>query len=118
MNMPLDTILKAIQPQYAIPERSLHWYVTYTYHRVEQMGMYSVTVDHCDLVRHQPCSLVVILSRQVDDSMAVGTSQFMRQDETASKRYKGNDQKIPSNDDNTLNGSILPRAIYCTITMT
>jgi hypothetical protein len=42
-----DAILKVLRPLYGVPEAGNHWFNTYHWHHLEQLGMHQSTFDPC-----------------------------------------------------------------------
>lgn len=44
MNIPGNVVIQVLRPLYGIPERGLHWYLTYLEYHMEALGMILGTV--------------------------------------------------------------------------
>lgn len=84
MQLAAGTVLKVAPPLYGIPESGLDWYLTYTKHLADNMNMFRSTIHPCVLVQPHGNRLNSLVTLQVDASMAVGTDQPLRDEETAS----------------------------------
>lgn len=45
MEFPEDAVLLVVKQLYGIPDRGLHWYITYLEYLVRQLGMFRTRMD-------------------------------------------------------------------------
>lgn len=118
MNLPKDTVLRVVRPLYGIPESGLHWYLTYLDHHVGRLGMKQSRADPCFLMKHREDGTidgVVVL--QVDDSLIVGSKQFMKMEEEAASEFQTKPRTYITDNITGFNGIQLRRTANGTITM-
>ena len=78
-----DYVLKVVKPLYGIPESGLHWYLTYLSHHLDTLKMVRAQCDPCVLLRRNQDDLERLILLQVDDSLGVGTPDFLEEEEQA-----------------------------------
>ena len=80
-------ILKVVRPLYGLPEAGTHWFRTYTNHHMTKLHMQPSTFDPCLLATtHGNSHALGFVGLQVDDSLIVGNSLFLAEEERALKR--------------------------------
>lgn len=88
MRLPTHTVLQVVKPLYRIPESGLHWYQTYVKYHLEQLGMNRSRAYPCLLIRRKEEQLEGLIILQVDDSLAVVTANFLREEEQQAKHFQ------------------------------
>lgn len=104
MGLSPDTVLRVVRPLYGIPESGLHWYLTYLEYHTEQLGMRRTTVDPCVFVRRDGGELSGLIALQVDDSLTVGTKEFLEEEKEAARQFKTKERTTINNKPTTFNG--------------
>lgn len=117
MQLPDDSLLKVVLPLYGIPESGLDWYLTYTNHHMEHLGMFRATVDPCVLIRREKGNLAGLVIHQVDDSMATVMPRFLDDEERASSPYKSKPRQMLTETPTIFNGSHMQLLSDGTITI-
>ena len=80
MKFPNGKVLFALKPLYGIPEAGLYWFVTYSQHHLNELGMKSTSFDACILYRRNNKTVEGITILQVDDSFGFGSSEFLEKE--------------------------------------
>jgi hypothetical protein len=80
MNLPKDKLLLCIRPLYGIPESGLLWFLTYTAHHKDVLGMTQCRADKCLMVKSEGTGGSIVCL-QVDDSLGTATADFMALEE-------------------------------------
>lgn len=117
MRLKPDTIWKEGDPFYGIPESGLHWYLTYANHHDEQKSMLWATIYRCVLIQRDETYLNGLVSMQVDNCMAFGTSRFESEEESTSWKYKSKPRQLHTITPTTFSRSNIARSLEETITM-
>lgn len=94
MSLPSGKVLLVLKPLYGIPESGLHWFITYSSHHIEQLGMQVTRYDPCVLYRKEKYKIYGITVLQVDDSFGNGCEEFLDTEEHASKRFQCKPRKL------------------------
>lgn len=75
-NLPPGTLMHVVKPLYGIPEAGNHWFDTWIKYLTKELALKSSCFDPCLLVTHsKPFS---ISGMQVDDTLFLGTEEFLR----------------------------------------
>jgi hypothetical protein len=72
---------------YGVPESGLHWFITFSDHHRDRLGMLPSKGDKC-LLRKKECDGISLADLQVDDSFEHGTANFLDEEEKQSHRFK------------------------------
>lgn len=76
-----------MKPLYGIPESGLHWYITYSQHHKNDLGMTPTRYDPCLLYLRSENGLQGLTTLQVDDSFGFGANEFLEKEETSMKKF-------------------------------
>lgn len=110
MNLEDDDIILCVKPLYGIPESGLHWFVPYHGHHVISLQMNSTKVDPCLLFSRNDDQIEGMTILQVDDSIGLGTTEFLRRESETTKLFKSKPQLILSKENEAVfNGSQVRR---------
>ncbi|KAJ4159560.1 uncharacterized protein LMH87_008458 [Akanthomyces muscarius] len=71
---PPGTIMRVIKPLYGIPEAGTHWWVTYSKHHREKLGMTNSTFDPCLMISED--DKFGIVGMQTDDTIGLSDERF------------------------------------------
>ncbi|KAI0996097.1 hypothetical protein K3495_g12084, partial [Podosphaera aphanis] len=86
MNLPSNTLMHIVKPLYGIPEAGNHWFDTWINYLTKKLGLKSSCFDPCLLVTHSdPFS---ITGMQVDDTLFLGTEEFLKLENAQLKEAK------------------------------
>lgn len=80
-------VLCVVKPLYAISESGLHLYLKYLAHHLDTLYMTRSKCDTCVRIRRTNDNLDGLILLQVDDSLGLGTNQFLDEEEQASKEF-------------------------------
>lgn len=81
MCLHVDAVLHVARSLHGIPESGLHWYLTYLDHHQRRLEMERTTMDPCVLVKRCGAEFDGIVLLQVDDSLALGTPSFLKDED-------------------------------------
>ncbi|KAI0991280.1 hypothetical protein K3495_g16907, partial [Podosphaera aphanis] len=76
-----------LKPLYGIPEAGNHWFSTYTKHLKESLDMQTSCFDSCLLITNSG-SPFGITGMQVDDTLFIGTEDFVQLEDSQIKKAK------------------------------
>lgn len=88
LGMEKGTVLNVLKPLYGITESGLHWYLTYVQHHIDRLGMRQSAVDPCVLIRNSEQGLEGLILLKVDDTLGLGTTKFLEEEQEASKHFR------------------------------
>lgn len=75
-----------VSPLYGIPERGLHWYLTYLDHHLHTPGMKKTRMNPClPNKRYGSGAFIGMVILQVDDTFSIGTKSFMGEEEASGR---------------------------------
>ena len=101
VNLPPKTIMRIKKPLYGIPEAGNHWFGTIFSHLKEKLNMSPSNFDPCLLFTcKQPFGITGL---QVDDTLFLGTSDFVQLENTM---HKNAQFKAKETENLTLNNSL------------
>lgn len=105
LNMPPNTLVKVVRPLYGLPEAGIHWFVIYYDHYCKSLSMIPAVHDHwllytpsCFSKNHissQEARVVTCL--QTDDSLHMGNSTLIDQEQCISKKVLSNQTTVLTN---------------------
>lgn len=88
LDLPDGFVLKVVKPLYGIPESGLHWYLTYLTHHLDTLHMTRSKSDPCVLIKRSKGQLEGLILLQVDDTLGLGTTNFMEEEQHHSQAFR------------------------------
>jgi len=85
---PKGSMLKAIKPQYGLPESPGYWWKTFKRWHENDLGMKPTALDPCFFYKHDKDQLHGIQVTQVDDTLGSGIASFSNMEITKSKKFE------------------------------
>lgn len=118
---PPNSILKAIKPQYGLPESPGYWWQTFRrWHEID-LKMKSSALDPCLFYKHIDGKLEGIQVTQVDDTVGTGTERFSKLEIEKSSKFecKPRTESFPMKFNGMIleksgNGYVINQHEYCT----
>jgi transposase InsO family protein len=105
-----DELLEVLRPLYGLPESGLHWFGTYQKHHIEKLSMQDTEYDPCLLFKSRPeGGLTGAVVLQVDDTLGVGTAEFMKQEDKESVAFVCQPRAILDKNELQFNGFHIQR---------
>lgn len=85
LGVPVETIVRVLQPLYGIPESGNHWYQTYHSHHINALAIEQSTYDACLLYSKEPFGVVGL---QTNDTLIVADTQFAQLEQKQLEKAK------------------------------
>lgn len=104
MGLSEGEVLRVVRPLYGIPESGLHWYLTYLEYHSDKLGMHRATIDPCVMIKRDKGKLKGLVMLQVDDSLRLGSEEFITEEQLAAREFKSKEREFLSNATLDFNG--------------
>lgn len=117
MGLPEDVVFQAVKPLYGIPERGLHWYMTYLQYHIDKLGMEKTKAYPCLLDKRKDGRPSGLVAFKLDDSLTMGDPDVFREEEESSSTFKSKERMILGKKPMSFNGVQVTRTEDGVITM-
>lgn len=92
-----NNVLKIVKALYCIPKAGLYWYLTYINLHQKELDMKYTHADRWLLYRTKKGKIDGEIALQVEETLGYGTTELLRVEQTASKKFNYTPRKVLEN---------------------